>query len=78
MGIGFGPHGSRGAAGIAHIDAIGNIGGFIGTELLGFIEDGTGSYPLGLLLLVDLSEMGRLLVLGLGGGRKQSVQVTRA
>ena len=78
MGIGFGPHGSRGAAGIAHIDAIGNIGGFIATELLGFIEDGTGSYPLGLLHLVGLSEMGSLLVLGLGCGRKQPVQIIRA
>ncbi|WP_279599496.1 hypothetical protein [Methylobacterium sp. E-065] len=41
--------------------------------MLGFIEDGTGSYPLGLLHLVDLSEMECLLVLGLGCGRKQPV-----
>lgn len=78
MRIGFGLHGAGGAAGIVKINAFGNIGGFIGTELLGFIEDGTGSYPLGLHHLVVLSEMECLLVLGLGCGRKQPVQVIRA
>ena len=37
------------AAGIAQINAIGNIGGLVGTSLLGVIKDATGSYPLGLL-----------------------------
>jgi MFS transporter, ACS family, tartrate transporter len=66
------------AAGIAQINAIGNIGGFVGTYLLGVIKDATGSYPRGLLPLVFLSGLGCLLVLGLGRGRKQPAQTLRA
>ncbi len=58
------------AAGIAQINAIGNIGGFVGTTLLGVIKDATGSYPLGLLPLAVLSGAGCLLVLALGRGRQ--------
>ncbi len=58
------------AAGIAQINAIGNIGGFFGTTLLGIIKDATGSYPLGLLPLALLSGIGCLLVLTLGRGRQ--------
>ncbi len=57
------------AAGIAQINAIGNIGGFLGTTLLGIIKDATGSYPLGLLPLALLSGLGCLVVLTLGRGR---------
>jgi MFS transporter, ACS family, tartrate transporter len=57
------------AAGIAQINAIGNIGGFIGTWLLGVIKDATGSYPLGLLPLAAISTVGCLLVLTIGRGR---------
>ena len=57
------------AAGIAQINAIGNIGGFIGTWLLGVIKDLTGSYPLGLLPLAAISTVGCLLVLTIGRGR---------
>ena len=66
------------AAGIAQINAIGNIGGFIGTYLLGVIKDATGSYPLGLLPLVVLSGLGCLLVLGLGRGRSRAIEPARA
>ena len=66
------------AAGIAQINAIGNIGGFVGTYLLGVIKDATGSYPLGLLPLVALSGIGCVLVLGLGRGRARPVQPSRA
>ncbi len=57
------------AAGIAQINAIGNIGGFIGTWLLGVIKDLTGSYPLGLLPLAAISTVGCILVLTIGRGR---------
>jgi ACS family tartrate transporter-like MFS transporter len=57
------------AAGIAQINAIGNIGGFIGTWLLGVIKDATGSYPMGLLPLAAISAVGCLLVLTSGRGR---------
>jgi sugar phosphate permease len=61
------------AAGIAEINAIGNIGGFIGTWLLGVIKDATGSYPLGLLPLAAISAVGCLLVLTIGRGRTRLV-----
>jgi len=59
------------AVGIAQINAIGNIGGFIGTWLLGVIKDYTGSYPLGLLPLAAISAVGCLLVLTIGRGRER-------
>jgi len=60
------------AAGIAQINAIGNIGGFLGTWLLGVIKDATGSYPLGLLPLAAISAVGCLLVLTMGPGRARA------
>jgi len=56
------------ATGIALINAIGNIGGFVGTYLLGVIKDATGSYPMGLLPLAALSAAGTVAVVMLGRG----------
>ena len=66
------------AAGIAQINAIGNIGGFLGTYLLGVIKDATGSYPLGLLPLAILSAAGCALVLGLGKPKPSAAAAARA
>jgi MFS transporter, ACS family, tartrate transporter len=66
------------AAGIAQINAIGNIGGFLGTTLLGVIKDATGSYPLGLLPLGLLSAIGCVLVLALGRRGEAGVVITPA
>ncbi|MDP4004716.1 MFS transporter [Methylobacterium sp. NEAU K] len=66
------------AAGIAQINAIGNIGGFIGTYLLGLIKDATGSYPLGLLPLAVLSGTGCLLALLLGRRRAKAIEPAQA
>ncbi|MGI3899457.1 MAG: MFS transporter [Janthinobacterium lividum] len=54
------------AAGIAQINAMGNIGGFVCTSLLGAIKDATGSYALGLLPIAILSLVGCIAVLMLG------------
>jgi len=35
------------AVGIAQINAVGNLGGFVGTYSLGIIKEATGSYALG-------------------------------
>ena len=53
------------AAGIAQVNAIGNIGGFIGSWMLGAIKDATGSYPLGLTPLAALAALGCLILLRL-------------
>jgi MFS family permease len=57
------------AAAIAQINAIGNVGGFLGTWLLGVIKDATGSYPLGLMPLAAMSVVGCVLVLRMGPKR---------
>ena len=62
------------AAGIAQINAIGNIGGFVGTYLLGLIKEHTGSYPMGLLPLVVLSAAGTIAVLWLGRDEPRTAQ----
>lgn len=54
------------AAAIAQVNAIGNLGGFFGSYLLGVIKDATGSYALGLLPLAALSIVGCVLALVLG------------
>jgi MFS transporter, ACS family, tartrate transporter len=66
---------SAAAAGIAAINAMGNIGGFVGTYLLGVIKDATGSYPMGLLPLAILSAAGTVAVLYLGRDQPRNVSV---
>lgn len=59
------------AAAIAQVNAIGNLGGFFGSYVLGEIKDATGSYALGLLPLAGLSAIGCILVLLLGRRRTE-------
>ncbi len=58
--------GAAAAAGIAVINAIGNLAGFAGPFAMGWIRDYTGSYTGGLLLLaaLGLAAMGIALMLG--------------
>ncbi len=60
------------AAAIAQVNAIGNIGGFLGSYLLGVIKDATGSYSLGLLPLAALS--GRRVHHGAGAQPKSATR----
>jgi ACS family tartrate transporter-like MFS transporter len=53
--------GTAAAAGIAFINAIGNLGGFIGPYAVGFARDATGTYTTGLYLLGGLALMGCLV-----------------
>ncbi len=69
---------STAAAGIAQINAIGNLGGFVGTYLLGVIKQATGSYALGLLPLVVLTAIGTILVLLLGRGERRLIDANKA
>jgi cyanate permease len=45
--------GSAAAGGIALINALGNIGGFAGPFVIGWIKDATGSFTYGLLVLAS-------------------------
>ena len=62
------------AAGIAQINALGNLGAFIGTTLLGMIKEATGSYAVGLLPLALVTAAGAVSALYVSHG--QNAQAT--
>jgi len=43
--------GTAAAAGIALINAVGNLGGFVGPSVMGWLRDATGGYSGGMLVL---------------------------
>ena len=47
--------GASAAAGIAIINALGNLAGFVGPYAMGWIKDATGSFGGGLLLIAALA-----------------------
>jgi MFS transporter, ACS family, tartrate transporter len=47
--------GSAAAGGIALINSIGNLSGFVGPYAMGWFKDVTGSYTIGLLVLASLA-----------------------
>src|SRR3954463_15061815 len=53
--------GTAAAAGIALINSIGNIGGFVGPYLVGLVEDATGSTDGGLIALAAILVAGSVL-----------------
>ena len=53
--------GTAAAAGIALINSIGNLGGFVGPYLVGLISDATGSTDGGLIALAGILVLGSLL-----------------
>jgi ACS family tartrate transporter-like MFS transporter len=55
--------GTAAAAGIALINSVGNLGGFVGPYVVGFLSDATGSFYAGLLLLAVLVLVAGLLAL---------------
>jgi ACS family tartrate transporter-like MFS transporter len=57
--------GTAAAGGIALVNSIGNVGGFVGPYLMGWIRDATGGFTAGLLTLAAILVVGALIVLGL-------------
>lgn len=55
--------GSAAAAGIATINSIGNLGGFVGPAMIGWIKDVTGSFRGGLFLVAALLVLSAVLTL---------------
>ncbi len=58
--------GSAAAAGIAVINSIGNLAGFVGPFAMGWMKDLTGSLSAGLLLIAGLAIIAMAIVLALG------------
>jgi ACS family tartrate transporter-like MFS transporter len=57
--------GAAAAAGIALINAVGNLGGFVGPSVIGLLHGWTGSYTGGLLALTGALALETILVLAL-------------
>jgi ACS family tartrate transporter-like MFS transporter len=55
--------GTAAASGIALINSIGNLGGYLGPYAVGWLKDGTGGYAAGLLVLAGAMLGAGLLVL---------------
>ena len=53
--------GTAAAAGIAWINSLGNLGGFFGPSLVGWVRDATGSYTGGLYLLAAFALMAAIV-----------------
>ena len=64
--------GSAAAAGIAFINSLGNLGGFLGPYSLGFIKDITGNDQLGLFFLGLMLIISSMLTFGF---RKEKIEV---
>jgi ACS family tartrate transporter-like MFS transporter len=57
--------GKRAAAGIAAINSIGNLGGFIGPSAMGWLAQLTGSFAAGLMLDLAMLLLGIVIVVPL-------------
>ena len=57
--------GTAAAGGIALVNSIGNVGGFVGPYLMGWIREATGGFTAGLLTLAGALVLGAVIVLRL-------------
>ena len=57
--------GTAAAGGIALVNSIGNVGGFVGPYLMGWIREATGGFTAGLLTLAGILVLGAVIVLRL-------------
>lgn len=62
--------GSAAAGGIALINSVGNLGGFLGPYAMGLVKDATGSFPIGLLTIAMGSVIAGFIVLAIGHDRR--------
>jgi D-galactonate transporter len=65
--------GTAAAGGIALINAVGNLGGFVGPFAMGALKDLTGSYSVGLRVLAGAYVLGGIVVLSLGARARAAV-----
>jgi len=62
--------GTAAAGGIAMINAVGNLGGFLGPYLMGVIQERTGNFALGLLAISMGALVATVILLALGHDRR--------
>ena len=61
------------AAGIALVNSVGNIGGFVGPNIIGYVRDATHSFSAGLVAVGAVLAAGGLLVLAVNQPPRPSV-----
>jgi nitrate/nitrite transporter NarK len=66
------------AAGIAAINAIANIGGFVGPYLMGYLHDQTGSFEGGLRALAGIGALAMILLLVVKPARQDAWSVQQS
>jgi ACS family tartrate transporter-like MFS transporter len=54
--------GTAAAGGIALVNSVGNVGGFVGPMLVGWVREGTGQFSAGLILLAAILVVGAAVV----------------
>ena len=69
--------GSAAAGGIALINSIGNIGGFVGPYAIGWIKDATGETTLGLVVLAACPIMAGVVTFLMGHDSKMEMAGSR-
>jgi MFS family permease len=62
--------GTAAAGGIAMINAVGNLGGFLGPYMMGAIQDATGSFSIGLLAISTGALVASVVLVTLGHDRR--------
>jgi len=70
--------GSAAAGGIALINSIGNLGGFVGPYAIGWVKDATGEITLGLVILAACSIMAGIVTFLMGHDSKLEMAGSRA
>ena len=70
--------GSAAAAGIATINSIGNLGGFVGPAMIGWIKDLTGSFQGGLFFVAALLVLSAVLTLVLARSQRNTTAAADA
>ena len=69
--------GSAAAGGIALINSIGNLGGFVGPYAIGWIKDATGETTLGLVVLAACLLISGIVILLIGHDSKMEMAGSR-
>jgi D-galactonate transporter len=64
------------AAGLAQINALGNLSGFFFNYMIGWIKDETGSFPMALMPIAAVATIGTICVLLLGRNQPRTAPVT--
>ena len=64
------------AAGLAQINALGNLSGFFFNYSIGWIKDETGSFPIALMPIAAVATIGTICVLTIGRNQPRTLPVT--